>query len=311
MLAFLQRLLQRAFLVAERAANAIFGERLNPLYHLGALSYYLFWVVLASGLYLYAFFDTSVTEAYASVERLTHGQRWVGGILRSLHRYASDGMVLTMVLHLAAPLRLRPPPRLPLVLVGERRGRPLARVRLGHQRLHAAVGPARAVHRGRDGRVVRRAAGLQRPADPQLPQRRRRERPLLLAAVVPAHRPAARGAGAPLDPHPPRAQREDAAAARRSWRRSGVAHARAVPRETGAEPGARRTWRPSPRTSPSTGSTCRPTRSSTAGLPPRSGRWPAASRCSPSWRRGCRPSSAAARSAPSTCWPIPTTASRR
>ena len=100
MLAFLQRLLQRAFLVAERAANAIFGERLNPLYHLGALSYYLFWVVLASGLYLYAFFDTSVTEAYASVERLTHGQPWVGGILRSLHRYASDGMVLTMVLHL-------------------------------------------------------------------------------------------------------------------------------------------------------------------------------------------------------------------
>jgi len=100
-LAYLQRLLQRAFLVAERAANAIFGERLNPLYHLGALSYYLFWVVLASGLYLYAFFDTSVTEAYASVERLTHGQRWTGGILRSLHRYASDGMVLTMVLHLA------------------------------------------------------------------------------------------------------------------------------------------------------------------------------------------------------------------
>ena len=101
MLALLQRLLQRAFLVAERAANAIFGERLNPLYHLGALSYCLFWVVLASGLYLYAFFDTSVTEAYASVERLTHGQPWVGGILRSLHRYASDGMVLTMALHLA------------------------------------------------------------------------------------------------------------------------------------------------------------------------------------------------------------------
>jgi CDP-4-dehydro-6-deoxyglucose reductase, E3 len=100
MLSLLQRLLQRVFLVSERAANAIFGDRLNPLYHLGALSYYLFWVVLASGLYLYAFFDTSVTEAYNSVERLTHGQRWVGGIMRSLHRYASDGMVLTMVLHL-------------------------------------------------------------------------------------------------------------------------------------------------------------------------------------------------------------------
>jgi NAD(P)H-flavin reductase/ferredoxin len=100
-LRLLQGLLQRLFLVAERAANAIFGERLNPLYHLGALSYWLFWIVVASGLYLYAFFDTSVTGAYSSVEHLTHEQKWAGGILRSLHRYASDGMVLTMVLHLA------------------------------------------------------------------------------------------------------------------------------------------------------------------------------------------------------------------
>jgi len=100
MLAVAQRLLQRLFLGAERAANAIFGERLNPLYHLGALSYWLFWVVMATGLYLYAFFDTSVTGAYHSVERLTHDQKWVGGIMRSLHRYASDGMVLTMALHL-------------------------------------------------------------------------------------------------------------------------------------------------------------------------------------------------------------------
>ena len=101
MLALLQRLLQRLFLKAEALFNALFGERLNPLYHLGAISYWLFWVVLASGLYLYAFFDTSVTDAYRSVEQLTHGQRWVGGVMRSLHRYASDGMVLTMGLHLA------------------------------------------------------------------------------------------------------------------------------------------------------------------------------------------------------------------
>ncbi len=100
MLRLLQRLLQRLFLLAERAANAIFGEKLNPLYHLGALSYWLFWVVVVSGLYLYAFFDTSVTGAYPSVERLTHDQWWAGGIMRSLHRYASDGMVLTMALHL-------------------------------------------------------------------------------------------------------------------------------------------------------------------------------------------------------------------
>jgi NAD(P)H-flavin reductase/ferredoxin len=56
--------------------------------------------VVASGLYLYAFFETSVGGAYDSVEALTHGQAYLGGVLRSIHRYASDGVVLVMVLHL-------------------------------------------------------------------------------------------------------------------------------------------------------------------------------------------------------------------
>ncbi|MEO8137261.1 MAG: cytochrome b N-terminal domain-containing protein, partial [Betaproteobacteria bacterium] len=80
--------------------NTAFGERLNPLYHLGPIAYLLFWIVLGSGLYLYAFFDTGVDAAYASVEQLTHGQWYLGGVLRSVHRYASDAMVLAMVLHL-------------------------------------------------------------------------------------------------------------------------------------------------------------------------------------------------------------------
>jgi NAD(P)H-flavin reductase len=88
------------FMRVEALFNLAFGERLNPLYYLGAISTWMFWLVVASGLYLYAFFDTGVNEAYASVERLTHGQRWFGGLLRSLHRYASDGMVITMLLHL-------------------------------------------------------------------------------------------------------------------------------------------------------------------------------------------------------------------
>ncbi|RPI42070.1 MAG: ferredoxin-NAD reductase [Betaproteobacteria bacterium] len=89
-----------AFLRVESLFNLAFGDRLNPLYYLGPISYFLFWIVLGSGLYLYAFFETSVDGAYASVERLTHAQWYFGGVLRSLHRYASDGMVLTMLLHL-------------------------------------------------------------------------------------------------------------------------------------------------------------------------------------------------------------------
>jgi len=100
-MAHLQALLQRLFLRVEDLFNAAFGEQLNPLYHLGAITFFLFWLVGASGLYLYAFFETGVSAAHASVEALTHGQWWAGGVLRSVHRYASDAMVVTMLLHLA------------------------------------------------------------------------------------------------------------------------------------------------------------------------------------------------------------------
>ncbi len=96
----LQNFGQKAFLVLEKTFNAVFGERLNPLYYLGAISYFLLWVAIATGLYLYAFFETGVSVAYASVEALTHGQWYAGGILRSVHRYASDGLVITMLLHM-------------------------------------------------------------------------------------------------------------------------------------------------------------------------------------------------------------------
>jgi CDP-4-dehydro-6-deoxyglucose reductase, E3 len=96
----LQALLQWLFMRVEALFNAAFGDRLNPLYHLGSITFFLFWVVGASGLYLYAFFETGVAEAYSSVEALAHGQWFAGGILRSVHRYASDAMVVTMLIHL-------------------------------------------------------------------------------------------------------------------------------------------------------------------------------------------------------------------
>ena len=89
------------FLRLEAVGNRIFGERLNPMYYLGATSFWMFWLVVASGLYVYAFYETGIDRTYASVESITHGQWFAGGIMRSVHRYASDAMVLTMLLHLA------------------------------------------------------------------------------------------------------------------------------------------------------------------------------------------------------------------
>src|SRR6266496_468346 len=100
MLKLVQRGGQWLFLKVERLFNHAFGEDNNPLYYLGAIAYFLFWIVLGSGLYLYIFFKTSVDQANASVEYLTHEQWYLGGLMRSLHRYASDGMVLAMLLHL-------------------------------------------------------------------------------------------------------------------------------------------------------------------------------------------------------------------
>jgi len=95
-----RRVLRAAFMHAESVFNRAFGDKLNPLYHLGSLTFYLFWIVSGTGLYLYIFFDTSVEGAYRSVEALTREQWFAGGLLRSVHRYASDAMVVTMMIHL-------------------------------------------------------------------------------------------------------------------------------------------------------------------------------------------------------------------
>ena len=91
---------QWIFLRVEGLFNLAFGDRLNPLYYLGPISYYLIWLVVFSGVYLYVFFETSIGGAYESVQALSTKQAYLGGVLRSVHRYASDGMVITMALHL-------------------------------------------------------------------------------------------------------------------------------------------------------------------------------------------------------------------
>lgn len=100
MIAYLQSVLRWMFMRAEALFNRAFGERLNPFYHLGATTFFLFWLVAGSGLYLYAFFDTSVSGAFNSVQALSERQWYAGGVLRSIHRYASDAMVVAMLIHL-------------------------------------------------------------------------------------------------------------------------------------------------------------------------------------------------------------------
>ncbi len=91
---------KRAYLALESWFNISFGTEWNPLYHLGTLSFFLFWVILVSGIYLFIPFHGSLAGAYESVEYMTHEQWYAAGVMRSLHRYASDAVILTVLLHM-------------------------------------------------------------------------------------------------------------------------------------------------------------------------------------------------------------------
>jgi coenzyme F420-reducing hydrogenase delta subunit/ferredoxin len=83
----------------EALFDRAFGARSNPWRHLGATGYYLFFIVAATGAYLFAAFDTSVAGAYESVAGI---DAWpLGGFVRSVHRYASDAFVVVVALHVA------------------------------------------------------------------------------------------------------------------------------------------------------------------------------------------------------------------
>jgi coenzyme F420-reducing hydrogenase delta subunit/ferredoxin len=97
--AFVKRALYRLFGKAERIFEYAFGQRYNPFTWLGAFGWYFYWITAATGIYLYVFFDTGIVDAYESVEYITHEQWYAAGIMRSLHRYASDALVIVVVLH--------------------------------------------------------------------------------------------------------------------------------------------------------------------------------------------------------------------
>ncbi|RTL71412.1 MAG: hydrogenase iron-sulfur subunit [Hyphomicrobiales bacterium] len=92
--------LRLAFAHCERALGIAFPSQHNPLLNLGALCFFLYWIITVTGIYLFIFYDTNVHGAYASLEHLSRDQWYAGGVMRSLHRYASDALVALMGVHL-------------------------------------------------------------------------------------------------------------------------------------------------------------------------------------------------------------------
>jgi quinol-cytochrome oxidoreductase complex cytochrome b subunit/Pyruvate/2-oxoacid:ferredoxin oxidoreductase delta subunit len=97
----------KATLVVEDWFNKICTSKYNPLYYHGALPQFCLWVLFLSGLLLFAYYVPTIDNAYAS-ERLINAYTSVkyitekipfGYMVRGIHRYAGDAMVLTIFIH--------------------------------------------------------------------------------------------------------------------------------------------------------------------------------------------------------------------
>jgi quinol-cytochrome oxidoreductase complex cytochrome b subunit/coenzyme F420-reducing hydrogenase delta subunit len=91
--------MNRLRFIIEDLAGRFFQKDENPFYFLGPLSFFFFWILLATGIYLFFVYRLNIDGAYDSVQYLTDHQPYWGGIIRSLHRFSSDGFMLTMILH--------------------------------------------------------------------------------------------------------------------------------------------------------------------------------------------------------------------
>lgn len=82
----------------EGLVNRFTKSDFNPLYHLGTLTIFMLLVLIFTGIYLTAIYRPGLDVAYATVEKID--STWFGSLMRSVHRYASDAMILIIILHI-------------------------------------------------------------------------------------------------------------------------------------------------------------------------------------------------------------------
>lgn len=78
--------------------SRIYSSRLNPLYHLGGMAIFMFIVACISGVYLFLFYTIDPSRAYDSVQQISANP--FNGLIRTIHRYSSDLLVIFILLHL-------------------------------------------------------------------------------------------------------------------------------------------------------------------------------------------------------------------
>ncbi len=96
------RTLEKGTAVFENTINrfSTAGERIrpyNPFYHLGTLAVFLLIVLTTTGVYLTLVYRPGVAVAYPSIVRISTS--WFGSLMRTVHRYASDALIIVAMLH--------------------------------------------------------------------------------------------------------------------------------------------------------------------------------------------------------------------
>ncbi|MBX9686011.1 MAG: cytochrome b N-terminal domain-containing protein [Candidatus Obscuribacterales bacterium] len=91
----------------EHYTNVALTSKYNPFYYHGAIPQFFLWVLFLSGLLLFGYYIPTIDSAYSSKELINAftsvdyitNKIPFGNVVRGIHRYAGDAMVLTIVLH--------------------------------------------------------------------------------------------------------------------------------------------------------------------------------------------------------------------
>lgn len=84
----------------DRLIHQLLPPALNPFSQLGAVANTCFLIALVSGILLLFWYSPSVHQAWSSLDAMRQTS-FLGSLVRSVHRYSSDGCVLFILLHAA------------------------------------------------------------------------------------------------------------------------------------------------------------------------------------------------------------------
>jgi ferredoxin/coenzyme F420-reducing hydrogenase delta subunit len=96
----LLRRLEDGWLYLDRLVQNFIPPSLNPFGQLGAMANVSLIIAVISGIVLLFWYSPSVHHAYESLEKLKTSS-WLGQMMRSMHRYSSDGCLFFILLHAA------------------------------------------------------------------------------------------------------------------------------------------------------------------------------------------------------------------